>query len=773
MLFDGFVAVCAFVVAVVFVVDLVHDWSSSTLGSLVMALLIGLPLMQLLTRFPFPLSTRHAGVELTFDVGVLVLLLCLLPTSVALVAWTVCCLFTNLLQHRSWVSRIFNAAISILWAPVAWGVLVLFGVGDAQRAVTVDVDPVQPLAVACAVLAAFAVDFVVSAISVAVQERTSLRGELAHPGALLGAGATLAVGGLGYLGGLVEQKTAPWAAVLLVVPLLVAMLATRTMRKTRDVARRTEALFEAATALHTQGRRADLARALQKHARMVAGTPAAMVRSVRPGPDEIGVPVVAGDGVVLYVTAPRRSDPQARSADERALEALASVGEAAFFRVGASEEMHGLARRDVVTGLPNRLQFSEKLAQELDRARTAERLDRLTVLYLDLDGFKAVNDRFGHEAGDELLRDVGNRLRDTLRGGSTIARLGGDEFAVLLPDCADVESLARRVLHALRQETRIRGHVVRVHGSIGLARARSGDDVGTLLRNADTAMYRAKATGKNCWVEFRPELLEEEIARLQVIEDLQQAPAEAFVVHYQPIVALATGEVVGLEALVRWRRDRDGLSPLVGPDEFISLAERSGTVVAIGDSVLRQVAADAASLQVQAGRSLELMVNVSPVQLRRAEFTERVAAAVRRITAAGCRLHLEMTESVMIDEDSNGALHDLADTGASLTIDDFGTGFSSLGYLRHRPFSSFKIDRSFVQDIATESTSRALVEGMVKMGQALDLSVVAEGVEAADQADILRDMGCPLVQGHLYCRPLPLAEVQEFLASRRIRSLSA
>ncbi|WP_157873537.1 putative bifunctional diguanylate cyclase/phosphodiesterase [Kineococcus radiotolerans] len=791
VLFDGAVTLAAVVTTVLAALAFGRDAGAGQWHDLALCVVVGLPLMQLLTRFPFQINTRHAGVEVQFDVGVLIFLLCFAAPATAALAWCLCVVPTGLLQRRSWVSRVYNASIGVLFMPVALAVLELFGTtGRApeesryrglERIIRVDMTVPELLAVSAAVIAVFVVDVAVSAVSVAIQERTSVKGELLHTGAWLAVGASVAVGGLGYLGGLVESRLDRWAALLLVIPMVVTMMATRAMRTTRDVARRSEALFEAATALHTQGRRADLARALQKHARMVAGTPAAMVRSVGPAEDEIGVPVVAGDGVVLYITAPRRRDPAQRASDEKALEALASVGEAAFFRVSASEEMHGLARRDVVTGLPNRLQFAERLAQELDRAREASRLDRLVVLYLDLDGFKSVNDRFGHEAGDELLRLVGSRLRDTLRGGSTVARLGGDEFAVLLPDCQDVEGLCRRVLVALRVEVRMRGHVLRVQGSIGLSRARPGDDVGTLLRNADTAMYRAKATGKNRWVEFRPELLEEEIARLQVIEDLQQAPAEAFVVHYQPIVDLQAGpdqdpaaRIVGLEALVRWRRDRGGgVEPLVGPDEFIGLAERSGTVVAIGDSVLRQVARDAASIQQHAARRLDLMVNVSPVQLRHPDFTERVAAAVRQTTSSGCRLHLEMTESVMIDDDTVGRLRDLAETGAQLTIDDFGTGFSSLGYLRHRPFSSFKIDRSFVRDIATEPTARALVEGMVKMGQALGLTIVAEGVEHPEQAEILRDMGCHLAQGHLYCRPLALEDIQGVLSGPVARPLSA
>ncbi|MEZ0492562.1 putative bifunctional diguanylate cyclase/phosphodiesterase [Kineococcus sp. TBRC 1896] len=787
VLFDGAVTVAALATVVTAAGSFLRAEGGPAWSELVLCLVLGVPLMQVLTRFPFQINTKHAGVEVQFDVGVLVFLLCFAPPTTAALAWCLCVVPTNLLQRKRWVSRVFNASVGVLFLPVVLVVLGAFGVSGALEgvgpvhAIAMSPSATEFVAVLTAVLAVFVVDVGISAVSVAVQERTGLRQELLHSGAWLAGGTIVAVGGLGYLGGLVYFKLPHWVALLLVIPMVVTMVATRAMRETRDVARRSEALFEAATALHTQGRRTDLARALQKHARMVAGTPAAMVRSVGPGEDEIGVPVVAGDGLVLYITAPRRRDPNQRAADEKALEALASVGEAAFFRVSASEEMHGLARRDVVTSLPNRLQFSEHLATELDRARENDRLGRLVVLYLDLDGFKAVNDRFGHDAGDELLRVVGSRLRDTLRGGSTVARLGGDEFAVLLPDCLDVEGLCRRVLTALRGEVRMRGHVVRVQGSIGLSRARPGDDVGTLLRNADTAMYRAKATGKNRWVEFRPELLEEEIARLQVIEDLQQAPAEAFVVHYQPIVDLQhTGAgaigapVVGLEALVRWRRDRGGaVEPLVGPDEFIGLAERSGTVVGIGDSVLRQVARDSSRIQEQAGRRLDLMVNVSPVQLRHPDFTVRVAAAVRQTGASGCRLHLEMTESVMIDDDVVDRLRDLADTGAQLTIDDFGTGFSSLGYLRHRPFSSFKIDRSFVRDIATEPTARALVEGMVKMGQALGLTIVAEGVEHVEQAEILREMGCHLAQGHLYCRPVPVEEIEDVLSAPLAPKLTA
>ena len=762
--YDALVALAAVCAAVVAAVGFARHADAEALRLLGWCLLVGFPLVQLMTRFPFPVSTKHAGVEVQFDVGVLVFLLCFAPLWTAWLAWVVCVVPTNLLQRKSWVSRVFNASIGSLFAPVAVGVLHLLGAEGRGHAVALHGDLRELLHVTLAVCAVFVVDLLVSAVSVALQEHTTVRSELAHDGTWLVGGASLAVGAVGYLGGLVEERMPDWAAALLVVPMVVTMIATRAMRTTRDVARRTEALFEAATALHTQGRRADLARALAKHARMVAGTPAATVRSVGPGEGEIGVPVVAGDGLVLYVTAPQHRDAAQRAGDEKALEALASVGEAAFFRVGANEEMHGLARRDVVTGLPNRLQFTERLALELERARAAGHLDQLVVLYLDLDGFKGVNDRFGHDAGDELLRLVGTRLRDTLRGSSTVARLGGDEFAVLAPRCLDVEGLCRRVLAALRVEVRMRGHVVRAQGSIGCARARPGDDVGTLLRNADTAMYRAKATGKNRWVEFRSELLEEEIARLQVIEDLQQAPADAFVVHYQPIVDLTTSDVVGMEALVRWRRDRtDGSEPLVGPEEFIGLAERSGTVVGIGDAVLRTVARDAADVQLHAGRGLDLMVNVSPVQLRHPDFTTRVAAAVRQTAAGGCRLHLEMTESVMIDDDTVEMLRELADTGAALTIDDFGTGFSSLGYLRHRPFSSFKIDRSFVRDIATEPTARALVEGIVKMGLALGLSIVAEGVEDAEQARILREMGCPLAQGHLYCRPMPLEQLRTFL----------
>ncbi|GAA4972624.1 putative bifunctional diguanylate cyclase/phosphodiesterase [Kineococcus glutinatus] len=765
---DGALAALAAAVVVAAVAWFAVTADAGALPTAAAALLVGLVLIQLLTRFPLPLSLRHSGVEVQFDVGLLVFLGVLLPPPAALLVWILCRVPTSLLQRKRWSSRTFNATIGVLSGALALQVLRLLDpvCGDGGSGTLA-----EAVAVSAGIGVYLVADLLVSAVSVALAEQVPVHSELTRAGTAPAAATVVAVGHLGYLGAVVAEQLSPWFALLLLVPLLVTMTATRTMGESRAVARRNEALLAAATALHTLGRRDELERALRAHARMVVGTPLAALGHEPPGPGECGAAVVTGPGERLWLTAPQRRDPARRAGDARALEALASVGEAAFFRAGVTEEMHALARRDVVTGLPNRLLFSERLAAALQRAREGQRLDRLAVLYLDLDGFKAVNDRFGHDAGDELLRIVTGRLLDVLRGSTTVARLGGDEFGVLVPDCPDVARLCSRLLGALRADVRMRGHVVRVQGSLGVARAGAGDDEGTLLRNADTAMYRAKTAGKNRWVEFRPELLAEDLVRLQVIEDLQQALPRDFPVHYQPIVSLADGSLVGLEALVRWDRRpaggaRGAPAALVMPDVFVAHAEGSGTVVGIGDAVLRTVARDAAVLQEAAGHPLDLMVNVSPVQLRQPGFPARVASAVRAVGAG--RLHLEVTESVLIDEESAEVLHELAATGARLSIDDFGTGFSSLGYLRQRPFSSFKVDRTFVRDIAADRRARALVEGMVKMGLALELDVVAEGVEDVEQAGILRAAGCPLAQGHLYCPPLSVAQLHGYLRGRRV-----
>ena len=289
------------------------------------------------------------------------------------------------------------------------------------------------------------------------------------------------------------------------------------------------------------------------------------------------------------------------------------MGEQALARLTMVDEMGRLARHDSLTGLPNRTLFLDRVEQAVARSRRQER--QIAVLFLDLDGFKSVNDRFGHAAGDELLNTVAERLLGCVREGDSVARLGGDEFAVLLEEAGrpeDVQILSRRLLEALRSEIVIAGHDVVVGTSIGVAIASPGDDAAALLRNADMAMYRAKAMGKNRDFVYQPSLREENIRRLELIEALRRGIADELVVHYQPVVDLDDGHILGMEALVRWQRADE----LVMPDAFIAAAEESGLIVEIGERVLAQVIADAPILVAAAGRPLSLGVNMSAHQLR-------------------------------------------------------------------------------------------------------------------------------------------------------------
>jgi diguanylate cyclase (GGDEF)-like protein len=400
--------------------------------------------------------------------------------------------------------------------------------------------------------------------------------------------------------------------------------------------------------------------------------------------------------------------------------------------------------------------FLDRVERAVIRSRRTGAL--LAVLFLDLDGFKGVNDRFGHAEGDELLKTVAERLAGCVRAEDSVARLGGDEFAILVEGVGgrhEVDALCRRLLDALREEITILGHDVVVGASLGVALADPDDDAAGLLRNADMAMYRAKALGKDRFFVYQPSLREENVRRLELVEALRRGVGRELVVHYQPIIDLPSGRVDGLEALVRWQRP-DGLVP---PDAFISVAEESGLIVELGERVLEQVVADAPLLQAAAGRPLSLGCNMSAHQLRDPAFPSQVGRAVAALGQN--RLVLEMTETVVVsdDDDTDSALRTLKALGVRLAIDDFGVGFSSIGYLQHLPVDILKIDRSFTKDIDASPRAAALVEAILVMGSALDLRVVAEGIERAAQVAQLQRVGCTVGQGYLFGRPQPLEDV--------------
>ena len=719
-----------------------------------LAMLVGPPIIALMSRFPLVLDRGASGVEVGFESAVLVFLACYDGGEGALAVWTVGQVLSQATTSKRMDIRAFNIGVSILSGAAAL---------LTMRAIS-PLDSTSPRELAavglgCAVF--FVVDYVVSAVSIALETEAPVATELRHGSALLALGVFVAIDSLGYLAALVYRSLDSWTGILLAVPLVTILVATRALSRGSEHRRRLEALFGAAAEAQVVHTRESLEELLRRNVRAVVATGRADLRRDGPTSKEIGARVRTGDGT-WWLVAPAIDRARASiEADQKALEALATVAEEAYSRLALTDEMGHLARHDALTALPNRTLFLDRVQQAVLRSRRSTA--GIAVLFLDLDGFKGVNDRFGHAEGDELLKVVSTRLAACVRAGDSVARLGGDEFAVLVEGVdhvAELDELCQRVLHSLRAEVLIHGHEVIVGASIGVAVADADDDAAGLLRNADMAMYRAKALGKDRYFVYQPSLREENVRRLELVEALRRDVSSRLVVHYQPIVALATGEVQGLEALVRWQRPEG----LLTPDVFIPAAEESGLIVELGEQVLRQVVSDAGALQEAAGRPLNLGCNMSAHQLRDPRFLDLVHAAV--VALGDNQLVLEMTETVVVDHDdeTDAALRGLKRVGARLAIDDFGVGFSSIGYLQHLPVDTLKIDRSFTRDVDSSPRAAALVEAILVMGAALDLRVVAEGIERVGQAARLRHAGCEVGQGFLYGRPQPLAATTRLLA---------
>ncbi|OLE24017.1 MAG: hypothetical protein AUG44_20580 [Actinobacteria bacterium 13_1_20CM_3_71_11] len=418
------------------------------------------------------------------------------------------------------------------------------------------------------------------------------------------------------------------------------------------------------------------------------------------------------------------------------------------------------ARRDPVTGLPNRVYFLERLEQTLTRGVKAH------VLFLDLDRFKLVNDTLGHSAGDELLRQVGNRLRETLRGGECLARFGGDEYAVLVEDTDPdgVRLLARELLAAVEAPYLVRGEEVTVGASIGIAVNHGGSLAGDVLRDADTAMYRAKHAGGGRYVVFEKSMHTVLVRRASLETDLRHAVErdELFIV-FQPILELETGRVHTAEALVRWRHPTRGT---ISPTEFIPLAEENGLIVPIGRRVLTLACEHAASWSAPDGAPLPgVSVNVSTRQLLDPDLVGDVRQIVEATGVEPGRLLLEITESAFVNDPSTvlERLQQIRDLGVRLAIDDFGTGYSSLSYLRSFPVDILKIDRSFVEGVAAGWQGEAFLNTIVRLTETLSMTAVGEGVETQEQLTALRVLGCQLGRGFLFARPMAADDFRENL----------
>ena len=433
----------------------------------------------------------------------------------------------------------------------------------------------------------------------------------------------------------------------------------------------------------------------------------------------------------------------------------------------AEARAHHMAYHDSLTGLPNRALLSDRLECALRAAHRSGR--KLAVMFLDLDRFKTINDSLGHATGDQLLREVARRLCTAVRDSDTVARLGGDEFVVLLPDAGgarDCAQVADKIIDLLATPFPFDGRSLHITPSIGICLCPDdGDDVDTLMRHADAAMYHAKALGRNNYQFFDQRMNQAAARRFELESNLRGALArEEFELHYQPIIDTATRRLHGLEVLLRWRRDG---RLLVGPDEFIPILEENGTIVPVGEWVVRSACEQSIAWQRQGLLAVPLAINLSARQFMHDALVSSIRRIVGETGIDPALVEFELTETALMQHGSQTLeiLRQINDMGMCLSIDDFGTGYSSLAYLKRFPVRKIKIDRAFVRELEASAEDRAIVAAVMALANSLGLSVVAEGVETEGQLALLGGYGCQFAQGYLFARPLPALDVARLLAA--------
>jgi diguanylate cyclase (GGDEF)-like protein/PAS domain S-box-containing protein len=504
-------------------------------------------------------------------------------------------------------------------------------------------------------------------------------------------------------------------------------------------------------------------RVLGHRAEQVVGTP--FDRLVEPADRDRLASVLVGGSVECRL---RDSDGEARQfeilvtdlLDDEHVRGIVLNSRDVSERKAFEEQLAHQAFHDPVTGLANRALFGERVRHAVARARRSER--GLAVVFLDIDDFKTINDSLGHDAGDQVLLDVAQRIAASVRPSDTAARFGGDEFAVLLEDVGgpqEAADAAERILAALTAPLTVAGKELRVGASLGISVDEGWTGADEIVRNADAAMYIAKRDGKGTYRLFEPTMHEGVLERLELRASLQEAiTGGQLEVHYQPIVRLGDGSVAGAEALVRWRHPERGLIP---PDQFIGLAEEMGLIIPLGTYVLNEACRQTVALRHEHERFM-VSVNISVKQLQHGDVVADVRDALARSGLPAAALALEITETAMMSDADLAIrrLHELKALGVRLALDDFGTGYSSLSYLSRMPVDVLKMDRSFLRDGGQPD---GLANAVVAIGQTLGLAVVAEGIEHPEQGEALRELGCYLGQGFHFARPMDAAAVTEFL----------
>jgi diguanylate cyclase (GGDEF)-like protein len=752
--FDAVVFVLGTAVSLVFALPWFLDPSHLPLANVVIPISV-----VLLAQFPLELPSRAGDVVIGFEAAALVYLALVTTVAEAVGLWLLAMVLAHgVVQRKDWNIRLFNIGCTS-----ASGVLLTLCVATGHR--WGGWRELAMIALGCS--AYFVFDLLLTAVSLAVIEKTSVRAALPFRTAVLPLGVFIGIDTLGFLAALLYWAYPSWALVLLLVPLVTILVAARAVTRARDSERRSGGLFTIARAAAHVGGPLDVVGLLLEQLGELMPTRTIEVRTI-PAQDESEISVLLPDGHgERYVVVSRgRGASTFRDDERKTLEALVAVTSESLERQRLVAEMTRMARFDPLTGLANRALFTDRLEHAIQLARRSR--GTIAVLYCDLDGFKGVNDRFGHDIGDQVLAVVSERLTSALRAADTAARLGGDEFAVLTEDLLDGQEaihVGARIVAAFDQPIVVRGQPVQLGISVGVA-VSSGDlDAERMLRHADMAMYRAKAFGKNRVEFFDPEMRRQSERRMRIEDELWVAlDRETLTLAVQPVVDLQTGRVDGFEALLRWTHPSLGNVP---PDVLLPVAEQLGLMPRLGRWVLHEAHRIGVELAETAGRPITMAVNVAAEQLHDERF---LAEAAELAGDPQVHLVLELTEHALVEEKlAETALQQLHDAGAGIAIDDFGIGYSSIGYLhKYACIDIVKVDRSFVKTVATDRRTHALVESILAMANAFDAVVVAEGVEDWATCAALSGSGCQLGQGYLFSPAVGLEQARAFMRAGTI-----
>lgn len=709
-----------------------------------------------LARFGVSVEAKAQSVSVTFETAALVLLLFIAPSpEIGLTLWCLLVPLGLITDRTRWRVHLFNVSLTVLCGVGLAGTLQAIGASDPTQTQTL-------LAVAAGIAVATVIDLGLSGVHVYLRTGQHLGRLFGADDILIGSFVASGTASLGYLGALLHQLDAPWVMLILLAPVVSVIVASRATRQSMDDERRLAVLLQSSSDRRDLDSAEAILDSALRHAGVLLGSPNAGLSASPPVGDWIGALIELGAGESTWLVAPPRRDRSTwLPSERRALATLAADTAESIARTHLIRELSRMARLDGLSGLANRTTFTEAVGHSVAAGNTNGAYP--TLLYLDLDNFKQVNDLYGHHVGDALVREVAARLLGCVPEGGLAARLGGDEFAMLIGHHQDADAVAHTIITRLGQVFAIEGHHLTVTASVGIAAGGADLGVDRLFHNADLAMYHAKAERLAGPARYHDGLRARDRERHALRSDLADAVVNGELrVVYQPVQHLMNGTVDGVEALVRWEHPTRGM---LTAGDFIEIAEESGQIQHIGEWVLRKAMQDGERMAAAAGRPLSVAVNVSPRQLGDDRLID-VVREMLRSSRSGTHLVLELTESAVITEDPaiRRRLESLVQAGVTLALDDFGVGYSSVGYLRWLPMHILKLDRSLLTSITCDPKARSLVQALLVMGRALGLVVVAEGIERADEARVLHELGCPLGQGWYLARPLTLVDLEQYLS---------